>query len=42
MSSGLKKRNGRVLDILKIIWKTDCEKKEKRSQDRWERRKFGS
>lgn len=36
MGSELKKKaSGRILDILENMWKADCEKEEKRSQDRW-------
>lgn len=36
MGSELKKKaSGRILDILENTWKADCEKEEKRSQDRW-------
>lgn len=36
MDSELKKKaSGRILDILENTWKVNCEKEEKRSQDRW-------
>lgn len=36
MGSELKKKeSGRILDILENMWKADCEKEEKISQDRW-------
>lgn len=36
MGSELKKKaSGRILDILENMWKVDCEKEEKGSQDRW-------